>query len=53
MQISCARGVYHLMGVAVVFCTGTSHLVYPLHVGFRVAIAAESLAATYDPYSNL
>jgi hypothetical protein len=49
MQISCAHGVYHLIGAAVIFSPSTYEFTYQLHVAFYVAIAAESLAATSDP----
>jgi hypothetical protein len=48
MQISCAHGVYHLIGAAVIFSPSTSEFTYQLHVAFYVAIAAESLAATSE-----
>jgi len=49
MQISCAHGVYHLIGAVVIFSPSTSEFTYQLHVALSVAIAAESLAATSDP----
>jgi len=49
MQISCARGVYRVIGVAVIFSPSISEFTYILYVAFCFAIAAESLAATSDP----
>ena len=56
MQISCAPGVYYLVGTPVIFSTTTSEFTYLLHVALSLSlfplpppsIAAEFVAAATD-----